>query len=140
MALVLDNEPNHLPNTNYFFECASISSTVDIWAQNVWYQIILFDAVKQNQIIWPNLKLSFLTISGFVLNEKLKRKILYIWLGFLNYYKNKYGKNLSISLKLFVEYKMVRCAVSGETQMYKLLLEEGRISLWLLSSSFCYIF
>ena len=116
-----------------------VSSTVDIWAQNVWYQIILFDAVKQNQIIWPNLKLSFLTISGFVLNEKLKRKILYIWLGFLNYYNNKYGKNLSISLKLFVEYKMVRCAVSGETQMYKLLLEEGRISLWLLSSSFCYI-
>ena len=116
-----------------------VSSTVDIWAQNVWYQIILFDAVKQNQIIWPNLKLSFLTISGFVHNEKLKRKILYIWLGFLNYYKNKYGKNLSISLKLFVEYKMVRCAVSGETQMYKLLLEEGRISLWLLSSSFCYI-
>ena len=73
MALVLDNGPNHLIHISHTFECESISSTEDIQAQNVWCQIILFDAVKQNQMSWPNLKLSFLTVSGFVLNEKLKR-------------------------------------------------------------------
>ena len=146
MALVLDNGPNHLIHISHTFECESISSTEDIQAQNVWCQIILFDAVKQNQMSWPNLKLSFLTVSGFVLNEKLKRntqsgskwKNPIHMIGFSKLLQ-KFGKDWSISLELFVEYKMVRCAVSGETQKYKLLLEEGRISLWLLLSSFCYI-
>ena len=44
MALVLDNGPNHLIHMSHTFECESISSTADIQAQNVWYQIILFDA------------------------------------------------------------------------------------------------
>ena len=44
MALVLDNGLNHLIHISHTFECESISSSANIWAKNVWYQIILFDA------------------------------------------------------------------------------------------------